>query len=233
MTKLYGTGVDAIVAANDVTVNIEPSSITAITGASGSGKSTLLHLIGAIEAPDKGRIRVGKKEITSVGTRGLVKYRRTLGFVFQRYHLLPTLSALDNVIAPVLPFRTTFDKAARGREMLDLVGLGGRENALPGQLSGGQQQRVAIARALVGQPTLLLADEPTGSLDSVTCAATLDLLIRIRAEFGMTMLIATHEQDVAALADRRLHVRDGRIVQDIVADDSHEGKASVEAVAAD
>ena len=140
-------------AADDVSFTIEPGGFIALTGASGSGKSTLLHLIGAIERPDSGTIISGGTEVTALRGAALAAYRRTVGFVFQRYNLLPALTALDNVIAPVLPYRTGWDKPDRGRQLLEAVGLGGRERSLPSRMSGGEQQRVAIARALINTPT--------------------------------------------------------------------------------
>ena len=201
--------------------------MTAVTGPSGSGKSTLLHLIGAIEHTDAGTIRVDDIELTQLKRAKLTAYRRGVGFVFQRYHLLPTLTALDNVLAPVLPYRVDFDKTARAREMLAAVGLAERERSLPSQLSGGQQQRVAIARALVALPRLLLADEPTGNLDSKTGVEILDLLARLRKEYGMTVLIATHEQHVAARSDRLIRLRDGRVVDDLDLTDGEPAEATL------
>ncbi|MEV6927255.1 ABC transporter ATP-binding protein [Dactylosporangium sp. NPDC051485] len=215
LTKRFHTGEQDIVAADELTLDIAAGSFTAVTGPSGSGKSTLLHLIGAIESADGGTITVDGVEVTSLRRKKLSEYRRTVGFVFQRYHLLPALTALDNVIAPVLPFKVGFDKRARARELLDAVGLAGRERALPAQLSGGQQQRVAIARALISGPKLLLADEPTGNLDSANSAQILDLLLELRDERGMTVLLATHEQHIAARCDRLIRLADGRLVEDI------------------
>jgi len=163
--------------------------------------------------PDEGSIRVDGVEVTALSGRELIRYRRRIGFVFQRYHLLPTLTALANVMAPLIPYRTAFKKSARARELLDAVGLADREQSLPGQLSGGQQQRVAIARALVTEPALLLADEPTGNLDSVTGHGILQLLLDLRAAHGMTMLLATHEKHVADRCDQLVEIRDGRIVE--------------------
>ncbi|GAA3450475.1 ABC transporter ATP-binding protein [Dactylosporangium matsuzakiense] len=215
LTKRFRTGGAQIVAADDLSLEVGAGSFTAVTGPSGSGKSTLLHLVGAIETADAGTIAVDGVEVTGLRRKKLSEYRRSVGFVFQRYHLLPALSALDNVIAPVLPFRVGFDKRERARELLDSVGLAGRERSLPAQLSGGQQQRVAIARALIGGPRLLLADEPTGNLDSATGGQILDLLLNLRDERGMTVLLATHEQAIAARCDRMIRLTDGRIEEDV------------------
>jgi len=215
LRRVFRTGGTEVVAVDDLTLSVAAGGMVAITGPSGSGKSTLLHLIGAIEGPDAGTITVDDVPVTGLRRRRLAEYRRSIGFVFQRYHLLPALTALDNVIAPVLPYRVDFRKADRGRELLSAVGLDGRENALPAQLSGGQQQRVAIARALIGRPRLLLADEPTGNLDSVTGGEILDLLAELRSTYGMTVLVATHEQNVAARSDRVLRLRDGAVVEDL------------------
>ncbi|WP_405426736.1 ABC transporter ATP-binding protein [Micromonospora sp. NBC_00617] len=200
-----------LVAVNDVSLSIAAGAAVALTGPSGSGKSTLLHLIGAIERSDGGTIDVGGQEVTGLSGRALSAYRRSVGFVFQRFHLLPTLTALDNVVAPLIPFRTDFDKVARARELLALVGLADRAAALPSRLSGGQQQRVAIARALINQPALLLADEPTGNLDSQNSAAIVDLLLKLRDEQGTTLVMATHDAGIAARCDRAVQMRDGRL----------------------
>jgi len=215
LRRVFRTGGTDIVAVDDLTLSVAAGAMIAVTGPSGSGKSTLLHLLGAIERPDGGTITVDEVVVTGLRRGRLAEYRRSIGFVFQRYHLLPALTALDNVVAPVLPYRVDFRKADRARELLAAVGLAGRENALPAQLSGGQQQRVAIARALIGRPRLLLADEPTGNLDSVTGTEILDLLAELRTTYGMTMLVATHEQHVAARSDRVLRLRDGAVVEDL------------------
>ena len=175
----------------------------------------MLHLIGAFERPDSGVITVNGTEVTALRGNALADYRRTVGFVFQRYNLLPALTALDNVLAPVLPYRTGWDKRDRARQLLAAVGLAGRERSLPSRMSGGEQQRIAIARALINTPALLLADEPTGNLDSATAAGILDLLARLRAEHHMTILLASHDPQVAARAERVIRLRDGAISDDI------------------
>ncbi|SRR6266545_5259443 len=216
VTKSFRSGAGTIVAIDGVSVDLTPGSVVALTGPSGSGKSTLLHLIGAIESPDAGAISVDGQVISELRRRPrLAGYRRTVGFVFQRYHLLPALTALDNVVAPVLPFRVRYDKLERAREMLDAVGLADRASALPAHLSGGEQQRVAVARALIGRPSLLLADEPTGNLDSKTSESILDLLLDLRDKYSMTIIVATHERSIAARCDRMLRLRDGKLIDDL------------------
>jgi putative ABC transport system ATP-binding protein len=204
-----------LVAADHVSLSAEPGALVALTGPSGSGKSTLLHLVGGVDGADAGTITVDEREVTALRGDALAAHRRHVGFVFQRFNLLGALTARDNVLAPVVPFKVGFDKAARADELLAAVGLAGRETSLPSRLSGGQQQRVAIARALVWSPGLLLADEPTGNLDSRTGADILDLLLRLRAERGMTILLATHDPVVAARCDRLVRLRDGRITDDV------------------
>jgi putative ABC transport system ATP-binding protein len=216
VVKQYGISKEERVrAATDINLEIGSGTFVALTGASGSGKSTLLHLIGAIERPDSGTITSNGKDITSLRGSDLAAYRQTVGFVFQRYNLLPALSALDNVIAPVLPYRKGFDKKELGRRLLAEVGLQGREHSLPSRMSGGEQQRVAIARALVNTPPLLLADEPTGNLDSVNAAEILSLLAGFRREHKMTVILATHDPQIAAQSERLIRLRDGAVVDDI------------------
>lgn len=206
----------AITALDGVSLKVDMGSVVAVAGPSGSGKSTLLHVIGGLERPDEGRIVVGGRELGELGGRELASYRRGIGFVFQRFHLLPALTAIDNVMAPVLPYRTDFDKTGRAGELLATVGLAGRESSLPSRLSGGEQQRVAIARALINQPELVLADEPTGNLDSRTGAEIVELLSSLRERAGVTVLVATHDPQVAARCDRVVCLRDGRVVDDVV-----------------
>jgi len=214
--KRYGSGTtEQVIAATNVSFTVAVGEFVALTGASGSGKSTLLHMIGAIERPDSGTIICNGLDVTALRGTALSDYRRTVGFVFQRYNLLPGLTALDNVIAPVLPFRTGWDKRGRALELLDAVGLAGRERSLPSRMSGGEQQRIAIARALINSPMLLLADEPTGNLDTANAASILDLLGRLRAERRITILLASHDPQIAARAERLVRLRDGAVVDDI------------------
>ena len=216
LTKTFQLGGgEPLTAVDDVTLTVDRGAMVAVVGPSGSGKSTLLHLIGAIERPLAGRVEVDGRSLASLRRRHLAAYRRSVGFVFQRYHLLPTLTAANNVLAPVLPYRTAFDKRARAAELLAAVGLEQRADSLPSRLSGGEQQRVAIARALINEPRLLLADEPTGNLDSSTGSDILDLLLGLRERYGMTVLVATHDPQVAACCDRLVRLRDGRVVEDV------------------
>jgi putative ABC transport system ATP-binding protein len=220
LTKRYLTGGAELVALDAVDLAVEAGAFVAIVGPSGSGKSTLLHLLGAMDDADSGTIQVDGEEVSRLSSSAQVGYRRRIGFVFQRFHLLPALTVIDNVAAPLLPYRTDFDKLERARELLDAVGLVGREQALPSELSGGQQQRVAIARALMNDPVLLLADEPTGNLDSQTGGEILDLLLDLRERRAMTILVATHDQVIASRCDRIVRLFDGRIVDDVVVNPS-------------
>lgn len=217
VSKRYETGDGPpIVALDNVALDVTEGAAVAVAGPSGSGKSTLLHVIGAMDRPDGGVVRVHGVEVTALARSDQAPYRRTIGFVFQRFHLLPALTVLDNVVAPVLPYRTDFDKFKRARELLGAVGLGGREHALPSHLSGGESQRVAIARALINAPGLLLADEPTGNLDSTTGGEIVELILDLRAAREMTVLVATHDPVVASRCDRVVRLRDGRIVDDVL-----------------
>jgi len=214
--KRYGISRTRLVSAADtVTLSVGAGEFVALTGASGSGKSTLLHIVGAIERPDSGTVVVDGITVTTLRGSALAAYRRSVGFVFQRYNLLPALTALDNVIAPLLPYRTSWDKRERGRELLAAVGLAGREESLPARMSGGEQQRVAIARALVNTPKVLLADEPTGNLDSQNGREILELLGRLRRSSGMTVLLGTHDPQIAARCDRLIRLRDGAATDDL------------------
>lgn len=215
LRKTYVTsGGVAIVALNGIDLEIDSSSVVALTGPSGSGKSTLLHLLGGMDTADSGSLRVGDTELTSLPRAKLVAFRRTVGFVFQHFALLPALTARDNVLLPVLPYSVPFDPQQRADVLLAQMGLGGREDALPSQLSGGQRQRVAIARALMGSPRLLIADEPTGNLDSSTGEEILSILLGLREERQLTIVIGTHDQRLTERCDVILHLRDGTLTPD-------------------
>jgi putative ABC transport system ATP-binding protein len=212
VSKRYLTRAAPIRAVDQVSLTVPDGTAMAIQGASGSGKSTLLHLIAGIERADAGQIRVAGRDLTALPAAELSRYRQRVGVVFQRFHLLPALSALDNVVAPLLARRRSRDRTARARAALDRVGLAGRARAFPSELSGGEQQRVAIARAIVGEPVLLLADEPTGNLDTATSRQIIELLLSLRRELGTTLLVATHDDEVAGHCDRAIRLRDGRLV---------------------
>ncbi len=228
--KRYSEGAAPIVALAAVDLTVKAGELVAVVGPSGSGKSTLLHLVGAMDVADEGRVRVGTYEVTKLSRAEQVGYRRRIGFVFQRFHLLPALTVLDNVAAPLLPYRTPFDKHERARQLLNSVGLSGREGALPAELSGGQQQRVAIARALVNDPILLLADEPTGNLDSQTGAEIVDLLLELRAQRGMTVIVATHDSVVASRCDRIVRLLDGRVLDEVTVEPAGEPEAVLDRI---
>lgn len=217
LTKTYQLGEIAVHALRDVSFDIQRGEFVAIMGPSGSGKSTLMNLIGALDTPTSGELAINGTPISTLGRDQLADLRnRTIGFVFQQFNLLARTSALDNVKLP-LAYSRDKAKMARGDELaaqrLQEVGLGNRMDHVPSQLSGGQQQRVAIARALVNSPSLILADEPTGALDTETSLEIMALFRRL-TESGMTVVLVTHEPDVAAHAKRLLRVRDGRIVED-------------------
>lgn len=196
-----------------MSLTVQPGELVALMGPSGSGKSTLLHVVGGIESADSGSVLVDGVDLVRLSRRRLAVHRRQVGFVFQRFNLLPALTVLDNVIAPVLPFHVDFDKAERARELLSAVGMADRAGSMPAKLSGGQQQRVAIARALIAQPRLILADEPTGNLDSVSGGEVMRLLVDVCAS-GVTVLIATHDPTIAGECDRVVALRDGQLVAD-------------------
>ncbi|HKD93125.1 MAG TPA: ABC transporter ATP-binding protein [Gaiellaceae bacterium] len=213
--KRYDSGARSVLALSDVTFAADAGSVVGVMGPSGSGKSTLLHLIGAMDTADDGRVRVGEYDVTGLPQGAQADYRRHIGFVFQRFHLLPALTALDNVAAPLLPHSVDFDKQERAHALLAAVGLGERAEALPAELSGGEQQRVAIARALVNDPILLLADEPTGNLDSQTGTEIMELIVALQSEHGMTVFVATHDAVVASFCERIIRLSDGRVVDEL------------------
>ena len=213
VTKSYAMGKRTLEVLRGVSLEIARGDFLALRGASGAGKSTLLHLFGGLDAPNSGEIRFNGENFAKLPENAQTSVRnRKIGFVFQAYHLLPELDALENVCLPARIARTPADvSAARGRELLALAGLKERMDHKPYELSGGEQQRVAIARALINEPELILADEPTGNLDSHTGAEIIDLLCRLRAERNATLIIATHDASVAARAPKVIQLVDGKI----------------------
>jgi putative ABC transport system ATP-binding protein len=210
LSKSFGS----VTAVKDVSLAVERGEFVAIVGRSGSGKSTLLNLLAGLDAPDAGRIS-SRGKVLPADEDGLARWRRAhVGLVFQSFHLIPTLSALENTAIPLYPDRIpAAERAARARSRLEQVGLGHRIGHRPAQLSGGEQQRVAIARALVTEPELVLADEPTGNLDSGTGEDILALFQRLRTETGIAMVVVTHDDMVAGAAGRRISLKDGKVIE--------------------
>jgi putative ABC transport system ATP-binding protein len=194
-----------------VSIRIEPGDYVAVVGPSGSGKSTLMHLLGALDRPSTGTLRVGGRDVAGLGRDELARVRNeTIGFVFQSFQLLPRTSAVDNVAMPLVYRGVRRSERRRWAvAALEAVGMGHRLSHTPNQLSGGEQQRVAIARALVGDPQVILADEPTGNLDSVRGGEVMDLLEALNADRGVALVVVTHDLDLAARAHRQLRMRDG------------------------
>lgn len=216
LTKLYSDGTE-VRALNGVDLSAMQGEFVAVMGPSGSGKSTLLNLIGTLDEPTAGRVVVDGVDVSTLQGDALADFRRErIGFVFQLFNLVPTLSALENVMLPLIPYRRQceFDLQARACELLDAVGLAERVSHLPAQLSGGEQQRVAIARALVNEPTIVLADEPTGNVDTRAGDEVMELLRQVCDEGGRTVVLVTHSPRVAAFADRVYFLKDGGIVDE-------------------
>jgi lipoprotein-releasing system ATP-binding protein len=211
--RTYRIGKRSLNVLRGVNLEVARGDFLALRGASGAGKSTLLHLLGGLDVPDAGEISFAGKNLAKLSAAKLAAFRNfKVGFVFQAYHLLPELTALENVCLPARIARVSVaDAAKRGRELLTRVGLGERVEHRPNELSGGEQQRVAIARALINSPELLLADEPTGNLDSKTGGEIIELLKSLRVEKNTTLIIATHDARVAAHAERVIELADGRI----------------------
>ncbi|NOT71289.1 MAG: ABC transporter ATP-binding protein [Hyphomicrobium sp.] len=215
VSKIYRMGDQTVRALDDVSLEIAKGDFVAIMGASGSGKSTMMNLIGALDRPTTGHLAIDGRDIATMSSDELADLRNgTIGFVFQQFNLLPRTPALNQVILPLLyAHPRPDDLEARAHHRLEQVGLGKRTDHLPSQLSGGQQQRVAIARALINNPKILLADEPTGALDTKTSEEIMKLFGELNAE-GITVIIVTHEPDIADFARRKLVFRDGKIIDD-------------------
>jgi len=217
VSKVYHLDEVDVEALRDVSLNIKRGEYVALMGASGSGKSTLMNTLGCLDRPTSGSYLLDGEEIVDMSHDARARLRnRKIGFVFQNFNLLARTSALENVELPLLYARgvSSRQRHRAAKELLERVGLGDRLDHHPGQLSGGQQQRVAIARALVNQPAILMADEPTGNLDSRTSKEVIDLLRELNAERGITVILVTHNQDIARRAERTLVLRDGWLVAD-------------------
>lgn len=215
VVKHYRTPAGVVRAVDGIDLELEPGTGAAITGPSGCGKSTLLGLIGGLEAPTRGSVRLGDREISALPERARAGVRRQqVGFLFQSDDLLPFLTAVENV-ALQLAVSGEQDEGSRARRLLAKVGLAEHADKLPDQLSGGQRQRVGIARALVHQPSLVLADEPTGELDTEASEAVIDLLLEAQRDLGATLVVVTHDPHVAGRLDRTLRLHDGHLVEDV------------------
>jgi putative ABC transport system ATP-binding protein len=216
VVKRYGSGLAEVRALTDVSLRVEPGELVAVMGPSGCGKSTMLHLSGALEVPDAGQVLVAGRDLSTLSPTQQAALRRTdVGFVFQRLNLVPSLTAMENVMLPLeLEGVRARDARARARDALAAVGITEQLDRFPDDFSGGQQQRIAVARAIVGERKLLLADEPTGALDTMTGDAVIELLAKLPAATGAAVVLVTHEPRYAAWADRVVFMRDGRIVDE-------------------
>lgn len=212
LKKVYGTGPNAVHALDGINLSVEKGEFLAVVGTSGSGKSTLLHMLGGLDRPTSGKVFVDGKDIFSLKEEALTIFRRRkIGFVFQSYNLVPVLNVYENIVLPIELDGKKIDSHFV-QNILETLGLSDRQDALPSQLSGGQQQRVAIARALASSPAIILADEPTGNLDSKTSQDVLSLLKVTSQKFSQTMVMITHNEEIAQMADRIIRIEDGKIV---------------------
>ena len=214
LTRIYGTGDTAVTALDDVSFSVEAGEFIAIIGSSGSGKSTLMHLMGGVDRPTSGAVKLQGQDIFAGSDEQLAVFRRReVGLIYQFYNLIPVLNVVENMTLPVLMDGRSVNEQ-RLSALVRALGLTGRESCLPNQLSGGQQQRVAIGRALMNAPSVVLADEPTGNLDSKNSAEIMNLLRGSNRKFKQTLIVITHDEDVALMADRVIAIEDGRIVSD-------------------
>ena len=213
LRKIYGSGENEVHALDGVSISVEEGEFVAIVGTSGSGKSTLLNMMGGLDTPTSGSIKVKGKELSKLKDEQLTIFRRrNIGFIFQNYNLVPVLNVYENIVLPVELDGDTVDKHFMN-EVVKMLALDGKMNSMPNNLSGGQQQRVAIARALVSKPAIILADEPTGNLDSRTSSDVLGLLKVTSQKFHQTLVMITHNNEIAQLADRIIRIEDGKIAQ--------------------
>ncbi|MEE0612768.1 ABC transporter ATP-binding protein [Collinsella stercoris] len=214
LTRVYGTGDTAVTALNDASFSVEAGEFIAIIGSSGSGKSTLMHLMGGVDRPTSGTVKLQGQDIFARSDEQLAVFRRReVGLIYQFYNLIPVLDVVENMTLPVLMDGRPVNEQ-RLSSLVQALGLSGREHCLPNQLSGGQQQRVAIGRALMNAPSVVLADEPTGNLDSKNSAEIMSLLRASNKRFKQTLIVITHDENVALMADRVIAIEDGRIVRD-------------------
>jgi putative ABC transport system ATP-binding protein len=215
LSKAYANGPE-VLALDDINMSAQKGEFVSITGHSGSGKTTLLNLLGALDRPSRGRVDVDGIDLNTMSGDALADFRRrTIGFIFQLFNLVPFMTALENVMLPLIPYQREIDfhLETRARALLKAVGISERAQHLPGQMSGGEQQRVAIARALINRPKLILADEPTGNVDSKTGAEIMDLLQRLQQEHDVCILLATHNDALAEMAERVIVLHDGRMME--------------------
>ena len=216
LKKVYGKGENAVHALDGVSFSVEQGEFVAIIGPSGSGKSTLLHILGAVDVPTSGKVIMGGKDVFAQNEEALAIFRRRqVGLIYQFYNLIPVLNVTENITLPVLLDGRKVNEQ-RLQEMISLLGLDGREKHLPNQLSGGQQQRVSIGRALMNTPAVVLADEPTGNLDSKNSQEIMNLLRESNEKFHQTLIMITHDENIALQADRIIAIEDGRITRDEV-----------------
>lgn len=214
LKKYYGKEPNIVRALDGVDISVDAGEFVAVVGMSGSGKSTLLHMLGGLDKPTEGEVVVDGYELSKMSDEQLAVFRRrNVGFVFQNYNLVPILSVYENIVLPIELDGNKVDKTYID-EIIDTLGLSEKRNSLPNMLSGGQQQRVAIARALATKPSILLADEPTGNLDSKTSQDVLGVLKMTSAKFHQTMIMITHNEHIAQLADRIIHISDGKIIRE-------------------
>lgn len=216
VSKIYGNGQNAVTALNDISLTVENGEFVAIIGPSGSGKSTLMHAIGGVDAPTSGKVYINGTDIYAQNENELAIFRRReVGLIYQFYNLIPILNVIENMTLPVQIDHRPVNKD-RLSELVTMLGLNGREKHLPNQLSGGQQQRVSIGRALMNAPAIVLADEPTGNLDSKNSAEIMNLLKASNKRYNQTLIVITHDENIALMADRIISIEDGKIMKDEV-----------------
>ena len=214
LSKIYGKGENQVFALDDVSLTVEKGEFVAVIGSSGSGKSTLLHIVGGVDVPTRGKVYLDGQDVYAQNSEKLAIFRRRqVGLIYQFYNLIPTLNVVENITLPVLMDKREVNKE-RLEELLNLLGLSNRRGHLPNQLSGGQQQRVSIGRALMNAPAVMLADEPTGNLDSQNGQEIINLLKLSNQKYGQTLIVVTHDENIALQADRIIGISDGKVSRD-------------------